>query len=67
MVCREFTGNGNEKTKNNNKTKVTMKKLFYLGPSILDISKKVMYEYWHDYAEPKLRGAKLCQRDADML
>ena len=62
MVRREFTGNGNEKKKNNNnnKTKVTMKKLFYLGPSILDISKKIMYEYWHDYAKPKLRGAKLC-------
>lgn len=61
MVRREFTGNGNEKkNNNNNKTKVTMKKLFYLGPSILDISKKIMYEYWHDYAKPKLRGAKLC-------
>ena len=46
MVRREFTGNGNENNNNNNnKTKVTMKKLFYLGPSILDISKKVMYEY----------------------
>ena len=38
-----------------------MKKLVYLGLSILDISKIVMYEYWCDYAKLKHGdNAKLC-------
>ena len=33
----------------------------YLGMSILDISKTLMYEFWYDYIEPKYQGrAKLC-------
>ena len=32
-----------------NKTKVKMNKPIYLGLSILDISKKLMYEFWYDY------------------
>ena len=31
------------------KTKVKMNKLIYLGMSILDISKTLMYEFWYDY------------------
>ena len=37
-----------------NKTKVKMNKPIYLGLSILDISKTLMYEFWYDYMEPKL-------------
>ena len=36
-----------------NKTKVKMNKLIYLGLSILDISKILMYEFWYDYMKPK--------------
>ena len=32
-----------------NKTKVKMNKPIYLGLSILDISKILMYEFWYDY------------------
>ena len=35
------------------KTKVKMNKLIYLGMSILDISKTLMYEFWYDYIKPK--------------
>ena len=35
------------------KTKVKMNKPIYLGMSILDISKMLMYEFWSDYVEPK--------------
>ena len=30
-----------------------MNKLVYLGMSILDISKTLMYEFWYDYIKPK--------------
>ena len=35
------------------KTKVKMNKLVYLGLSILEISKTLMYEFWYDYMKPK--------------
>ena len=35
------------------KTKVKMKKLVYLGMSILDICKTLMYEFWYDYIKSK--------------
>ena len=31
------------------KTQILMNKPFYLGLSILDLSKAVMYEFWYDY------------------
>ena len=34
-------------------TKVKMNKPVYLGMSILDISKILMYEFWYDYIKPK--------------
>ena len=44
------------------KTKVKMNKPIYLGMSILDISKILMYEFWYDYIQDK---AKLCYMDTD--
>ena len=40
------------------KTKVKMNKPLYLGLSILEISKTLMYEFWYDYM-------KLCYMDTD--
>ena len=46
------------------KTKVKMNKPVYLGMSILDISKTLMYEFWYDYIKPKYQDkAKLCYMD----
>ena len=35
------------------KTPILMNKPVYLGWSILDLSKTVMYEFWFDYVKPK--------------
>ena len=35
------------------KTQILMNKPVYLGLSILDLSKTVMYEFWYDYVKPK--------------
>ena len=35
------------------KTKVKMNKSVYLGMSILDISKTLMYGFWYDYLKSK--------------
>ena len=43
------------------KTRVKMIKPLYLGMSILDVSKIIMYEFWYNYIEPKYGDkAKLC-------
>ena len=48
------------------KTKVKMNKPIYLGLSILEISKILMYEFWYDYMKPKYNGnVKLCYMDTD--
>ena len=48
------------------KTKSKMNKPVYLGMSILDISKTLMYELWYDYVKPKYKDkAKLCSMDTD--
>ena len=48
------------------KTKVKMNKQIYLGLSILDISKILMYEFWYDYMKPKYgNDVKLCYMDMD--
>ena len=35
------------------KTQIFMNKSAYLGLSILDLSKTVMYKFWYDYVKPK--------------
>ena len=43
-----------------------MNKPLYLGMSILDISKTLMYKFWYDYFKPKYGDrAKLCYTDTD--
>ena len=43
-----------------------MNKPIYLGLSILDISKTLMYEFWYDYMKPKYGSdVKLCYIDTD--
>ena len=47
-------------------TKVKMNKPIYLGLSILEISKLLMYEFWYDYMKPKYGdNVKLCYMDTD--
>ena len=49
-----------------NKTRVKMNKPIYLGLSILDISKILMYEFWYDYMKPKYdNDVKLCYMDTN--
>ena len=43
-----------------------MNKPIYLGLSILEISKTLMYEYWYDYMKPKYgNDVKFCYMDTD--
>ena len=43
-----------------------MKKPLYLGMSIFDISKTLIYNFWYDYFKPKYGyRAKLCYMDTD--
>ena len=48
------------------KTKVKMNKPIYLGLSILEINRILMYEFWCDYMKPKYGdNVKLCCMDTD--
>ena len=46
------------------KTQILMNKPVYLGLSILDLSKTVMYEFWYDSVKPKY-GKNAFYRDTD--
>ena len=48
------------------KTKVKMNKPIYLGLSILEISKILMYGFWYDYMKPKYNdNVRLCYMDTE--
>ena len=48
------------------KVKVNMNKLIYLGMTILDISKILMYEFLYDYLKPKYKeNLNLCYMDTE--
>ena len=48
------------------KTRVKMNKPINLGPSILDISKILIYKFWYDYMKPKYgNNVKMCYMDTD--
>ena len=49
-----------------NKTEIFMNQPVYIGLSILELSKVLMYEFWYDYVKPKYsEKAKLCCMDTD--
>ena len=48
------------------KTQILMNNPVYLGLSILDLSKTVMYHFWYDYERPKYeKKEKVCYMDTD--
>ena len=48
------------------KTQMLMNQPVYLGLSILDLCRTVMYEFWYDYIKPKYgENAKLWYMDTD--
>ena len=50
----------------NEKIQMHVNKPVYLGPSILELSKIVMYEFLYDYVKPKYgEKLKLCYMDTD--
>ena len=48
------------------KTQILMNKPVYLGLSVLDLNKTVIYEFWYNYVKPELgENPKLCLMDTD--
>ena len=48
------------------KTQILINKPVYLGLSVLDLNKTVIYEFWYNYVKPELgENAKLCLMDTD--
>ena len=48
------------------KTQILMNKPVYLGLSMLELSKILMYEFWYDYLKPKCgEKTKLCYMNRD--
>ena len=53
---------------NEKKKQILMNKPVYLGLSILEISKILMYEFWYDYVKPKYgEKTKLCYMDTAII
>ena len=49
------------------KIEILISKLVYLGLSILELSKMLMFGFWYDYVKPKHgQKAKLCYIDTDV-
>ena len=60
VSLKKYNSNRNEKTQ------LFMNNPAYIGLSILEISKIVMYTFCYDYVKSKYnKKAKLCYRDAD--
>ena len=50
------------------KSQILMNKPVYLGLSILDLSKTVMHEFWHDYVKPTFgENENLCYMNTDSV
>ena len=50
------------------KSEILMNKPVYLGLSIPELSKILMYEFWYDYVKPKYdKKARLCYMDTDSI
>ena len=48
------------------KIEVIMHKSIYLGLSILDLSRTLMYEFWYDYIKPNYdENTKICYMGTD--
>ena len=48
------------------KAQILMSKPVFLGLSILELSKTLMYEFWYDYVKPKyVEKAKFCYMNTD--
>ena len=48
------------------KIKVKMNKPVYLGMSILDVCKTLMYDFWYNYVKPRYQDkVKLCYMDTE--
>ena len=48
------------------KTQILVNKLVYLGLSILELSKILIYKFWYQYEKPKYNErSKLCYMDLD--
>ena len=48
------------------KKNILMNKPVYLGFSIPELSKILLYEFWYDYVKPKyVAKAKLCYMETD--
>ena len=49
------------------KTQILINKPVNVGPSILELSKILIYDFLYDYVKPKyVEKAKLCYRDRDI-
>ena len=49
------------------KIQIFMNKLIYIGLSVLELNKVVMYEFWYDYMNPKSgEEAKCCYMDTKL-
>ena len=48
------------------KTEILISKPLYLGLSISNLSKAVMYQFWYNYVKPKYgENTKICYMDTD--